>query len=66
VDLTGIAIEHNDARVAQDLPHLLVLPGLVVMVAKHPEGWQLGIGDTGLRQPLGLVGLAIVGEISTQ
>src|SRR5262249_21480046 len=66
VDFTGVSIKHDDSRVAENLPHLVVLPGLVVMVAKHPEGWNLCIGDTRLRQPLGLVGLAIVGEISTQ
>ena len=36
------------------------------MVAEHPEGGNLRIGDTRLRQPMGLIGLAIVGEIATQ
>ena len=36
------------------------------MVAKHSQGWYFRIRDTRLRQPLGLVGLAIISEISTQ
>src|SRR5262245_42341887 len=66
VDLTGVSSEHDDSRVTEDLPHLLVLSGLVVMVAKHSQGRYFRISDTRLRQPLGLVGLAIISEIATQ
>ena len=36
------------------------------MVTEHAQGRNLRIGDTRLRQPLGLVGLAIIGAIPTQ
>ena len=36
-DLAGFAVEHGDARIGEDLPHLVLPSRLVVVVAQHGD-----------------------------
>ena len=65
-DLDGVAIEHGEARVHEDFPHVVLLIRFVVVIAEHGHHWNLQDTRELAHQCSSFVDKTVVGEVAAQ